>query len=146
MHRIPKSRFDVTKSRASQTGLRRLYNSRTLSDRVLQARASSQRTRHHRSPMDFPKSPRAAGSGYPSLKPLPALLHTPIMPCSECIQTITTMHWNYCRLPVKLKTQAPSCHSAGRIGKPLCGDAEGCRFRRKATNSRKAKFKKGETL
>jgi len=48
--------------------------------------------------------------------------------------------------PVKLKTQAPSCHSAGRIGKPLCGDAEGCRFRRKATNSRKAKFKKGETL
>jgi len=115
--RIRKDQVDFTEPHASKTGLQRLYNSLYLSDYSLQARASSQRARDHHSPADLQKSLGLLGAAYLGLTPLPTYRRALRISCSQCTYTITTMHWNYRQLPVKLKTQALSCNSAGGIDK-----------------------------
>lgn len=140
---------DACGAHSSKTGLRRLYNGRGLSassDCASPICVLSRRARDH---LSLPICKRALGrrvAAHPGSKQLPVLPRTPHIPCSRCIQTITTMHWNYRWLTVKLKTQATSCNSAGGMDKPLRGSAQGGRSGRKTTNSQKAKRKKGDSM
>jgi hypothetical protein len=76
MHRIRKDQFDFTEPHVPQTGLRRLHNGRPLSDRLLQARASSRRARDQRPWRICKRALGRLAAACPGSKPLPAFRRT----------------------------------------------------------------------